>query len=144
MERFQISTVILVIDYTSNSLNNFARFLLRRNLEKKTKNLLVLQGVILIRGWALRIGKNCFMIAKKKKNDSTVRNSFKCLSLFKFSDVVLERTVLLALTTRWLWSLAHPARASRLQRIAPLSLGSDLLKALPPPGTETKQSFSVV
>lgn len=66
MESFhaQISTVILVIDYTSNSFNNFARFLLRRNLEKK-KKVPGLQGIILSRSQVFCIGKNCFMIAKK-------------------------------------------------------------------------------
>lgn len=64
MESFhaQISTVILVIDYTSNSLNNFARFLLRRNLEKKSVP--GLQGIVLSRSQVFCIGKNCFMIAK--------------------------------------------------------------------------------
>lgn len=65
MESFhaQISTVTLVIDYTSNSLNNFARFLLRRNLGKKSVP--GLQGIVLSRSQVFCIGKNCFMIAKK-------------------------------------------------------------------------------
>lgn len=102
--------------------------------------MLVLQRIILSRGcWALRIGKNCSVIKKKK---CTARNSFKCLSLLKsFLMLFLkEQRCMLALTTRWLRSLAHPAWASRLRRTAP-PLAVTCLAGSAIPGDRNKTKF---
>lgn len=62
MEPFhaQISTFLLDIDHTNNSLNNFAQFLLRRTLPG-------LQEVVLSRAQVFYSGKKKrFMIMQKK------------------------------------------------------------------------------